>query len=200
MHVTFELLNNQRPAARHRGIVISAVLFLLTCALGLQMAVSRSTSLLGGQIRPRGWGMMFRPPSGFLSGEPVVTALGRAIPFYSAPDGEPVAELIIWRTVSEDNRSPAELCERVLKVLRAQSSWPLTRSSSRPTQKVTQRSIGSYAAYEVHDLRSGTIVRAATVGPSVAVCVSLRVAQPPITSELLVVFDRVSDSFVFDHD
>ena len=88
----------------------------------------------------------------------------------------------------------------MLLVLRAETSWPLTRSFSRPTQKVTRRSIGSRAAHEVYDLRSGTVVRAAAVGPSVAVCVSLRVAQPPITPELLVVFDRVSSSFVFDRD
>lgn len=196
--VTFEMLYTQRPAVRHRALVISATLLLVSCALAMQLTLWRSARLLGATIGPQGWGFTFRPPSGFLSGDPIVTALGQAIPFHGSPNGEPVAELIVWRMESPTRESPAKQCGRVLAVLRTQSSWPTTQRLQRPAEKVTRRSIGSRAAHEVHDMRSGIVVRAAAVGPMVAVCVSLRVAQPPISPEFLAVLDRVSASFVFD--
>ena len=204
--MAIDVYSVQRPAAPHRAVLLSAAFLLATCGLALQMTWSRSGAGLGEVLRPTGWGVAFRFPTGFVLGDTVNTDVGHAQPGQRRTQGGSTVEIVAWLITARPGESPAQWIEHVEEHLRGGRGRPALRSLQRPTRIISSQRIGTRAATEVRDPAEGLVIRSAVGDRGEALCVSLRFDLSPVDAARFPVlfveeytrFDKLCRSFQFD--
>ncbi len=187
-----ELWVTSRPAVPRRGLIVASVLFGVALLLAWQMAQTRSGRLLAAAVDSPELDLRFRPPRGFMGGDPVMTRLGPALPFHGVCSAGTDCEMVVRRLPRIADESAAQVCRRMLAEVTPFWFRPL----GRVTVPASEELLGPWMGVQVFEQRNQVLIRAATPSPDSAVVVTLTANRAKLGEADYRMFDRVCRSVV----
>ena len=186
-----EVHTQEKPAKPARAWLAAAGLLLVAGALAADMTRRRSADPLGARIEPPGWTVSFRTPNVSEPGTVVQTVLGPVYQFRH-PTQPGRFTMTVQRLTPEASGTPLDVC---FQVLRSRGAGPASLFDVQgPLPAILTKDLGPLAGAEVHDLRSGTIVRAGVGNDGEGYAVTLNTRNASISPRLYRLFDRTCAS------